>query len=353
MTVQTIRTPCKYFDLISGGLRFSTLVELWGANQAGKSTFCYQTAGMFMKDYPNGRLKLITPEGIADNMRMKYAFNLDMERVDQIKAPTIESGFYEIGNSIKNTKTPTIILWDTISATPTKSALENQKEAKDEDKLNRWSGGQGERPQLIKYFLRNLMSEIIDNQPVIVMIPNQVFASMERFVTKEKSGEGNALKHDLHYSFHFSCKDKDITYDETTGLADFTLTNVELTKSKFCPKFEWKPLYIDNTMGGVIDITTSLALTAFELGLIFKVRSPNDGRKKAYAIGSEEEPVILGEDWEAIQRDEKLMKQIELDLLKRMLKKNFIIKMMYIEEYGKGDLVNELLKDDTSREETN
>ena len=50
--IDFIRTPIPFFQIMSGGgIRFSTLTELWGAPKAGKSTFCYQCAGNFLEDY--------------------------------------------------------------------------------------------------------------------------------------------------------------------------------------------------------------------------------------------------------------------------------------------------------------
>ena len=360
---RTVQTPCSYFNMISGGLRFSTLVECWGANQTGKSTFCYQTVSNFLKEYPDGEFKLLTPEGKVDETRMKYAFGIPLDRIDLIAAQTLEDGFFEIGERL-NTKKPTIILWDTISAAPTKASFESQQKATvaptddgaDKNKMGMFAGGRTERPRVIKHYLRNLLSMMYE-QPVIIMLPNQVFSSMDMYNPGEQSGEGSALKHDLHYSFHFKTKNSEITYDAKTGLADYTISEVELTKSKYCPKFEWKPIYIDNANGGIIDPLKSIALTAFRLGIIFKVKdpAPGAGNSNTFAVG-EEPPkdtkkenidyskiTVLGRDWEKVQSDAVLMAKVEREIMKRILQKNFIIKMVYMEEYGKADYVKELL----------
>jgi RecA/RadA recombinase len=280
--IEMIRTPIPMLQIVTaGGIRFSTLVELWGANRAGKSTTCYQTAGYFLEDYGDkAQVKIIDSETSADFIRL-LAFGVDIDndpRVEVTPALFLEEGFFKIFEWVKDLPDDhyMLIIWDTISSCNSRQAYEEAENAKTAEKLNINAGGMGTRQKVLKHYLRQVMGKIYAKK-ISVWLPNQVFASMDQFSPKEQSGEGNALKHDTHYSLHFqrggrttesSDKKKDIDYENS--VAKYTVSRVSLTKSKFSPEFERSPIYIDNTRGGVIDEMHSLFLHALEKGRLEK-----------------------------------------------------------------------------------
>lgn len=340
--MKTLRTPLEYFNIVSGGLRFSTLVELWGANRSGKSTFAYQVCGSFLEDYPKGKVLLLDTESSFDELRMTHAFKWDLKRVETCPISCIEEGFFSIIKAIEDVgKDPLVILWDTISAAPTRKALENVTEAKKSEDLNMHSAGIQERPKVIKHFLRDVMS-MIYNKPVVLILPNQIFSGIGAYAPSEISGEGSALKHDLHYSFHFKLKASKqgkekvaltgIEYDEATGLVERVISTVSLVKSKFSPGFQKKLLYIDGTKGGVIDVDQSFLLTAHELGYI-------EGERGWFTVGEDRFR------WtDLVEQAKKLIPAIKKDMQKKLIKKFFLIRVLY-EEMGMTDLVKEADKE--------
>lgn len=254
-----------------GGIRFSTMMELWGANKCGKSTTCYQSAGYFLEDYGDqAELKVLDSESSFDNIRMKFVFNIDRDdpRVEIQPAFFIEEGMKKIidwANNIQKDKYM-MIIWDTIAASPTKSSYMASRSAKDANDMTMWAGGQADRPRVIKHYFREIMSAIYEKN-ISIWCPNQVFSSMNSYGASEVSGEGSAFHHDIHYSLHF--KRKTSAFEaENNMISEHTVSHVALTKSKFSPEFKDAPIFINNKLGGVIDERLSLYLHAVDSGQI-------------------------------------------------------------------------------------
>lgn len=254
-----------------GGIRFSTMVELWGANKCGKSTTCYQSAGYFLKDYGDqAQLKILDSESSFDDIRMKFVFDLDRSdpRIEIQPAFFIEEGMKRIIDWSTNLSPNTymMIIWDTISASPTKSSYQASRNAKDANDMTMWAGGQADRPRVIKHYFREIMSAIYEKS-VSIWCPNQVFSSMNSYGSSEVSGEGSAFHHDIHYSLHFKRKTSSFE-GEDNMISDHTVSHVALTKSKFSPEFKDAPIFINNKLGGIIDERLSLYLHALDSGQI-------------------------------------------------------------------------------------
>jgi RecA/RadA recombinase len=331
--IEMIRTPIPMLQIVTaGGIRFSTLVELWGANRAGKSTTCYQTAGYFLEDYKDkAHVKIIDSETSADFIRL-LSFGLDIngdERVEIVPSLFLEEGFFSIFKWVDDLPKDhyMMIIWDTISSCNSKQAYDEAEKAKSADKLSITAGGLGVRQKVLKHFLRQVMGKIYGKK-VSVWLPNQVFASMDQFSPKEQSGEGNALKHDTHYSIHFQRggrtkdkddKKKDIEYDNS--IAKYTVSRVSLTKSKFSPEFEKSPIYIDNTKGGVIDEMQSLFLHALEKE---RLEKNNQGRFINVIPGRE-----TGMLWADLVKSEEAYIHILRSMVQEIREKHPVIDRMY------------------------
>ena len=281
-----IRTPIPMLQIITaGGLRFSTLVELWGPNRAGKSTVCYQTAGYFLQDYGDkARLKILDSESSVDELRLIETFGINSSdpRVEIKPAHFLEDGFLRIMDWIRDLSDDEfmMVIWDTMSASPTQSSFnatqqdarqqgsrskgDGEEKKKKNQSINMFSGGMQDRPRVIKFCLRQIMSDIYGKN-VTVWLPNQVFSSMTPYGASEVRGEGSALQHDIHYSLRF----KRLKVD-TDGelIANFTMSQVSLVKSKFSPEFQKSPLFIDNVSGGLIVESMSIFLLARDMNLI-------------------------------------------------------------------------------------
>jgi RecA/RadA recombinase len=347
--IEMIRTPIPMLQIVTaGGVRFSTLVELWGANRAGKSTTCYQTAGYFLQDYGDkAHVKIIDSETSADFIRL-LSFGVDIDgdpRVEVKPALFLEEGFFRIFDWVKELPDDhyMLIIWDTISSCNSKQAYDEAENAKSADKLNINAGGMGTRQKVLKHYLRQVMGKIYAKK-ISVWLPNQVFASMDQFSPKEQSGEGNALKHDTHYSLHFQRggrtkdadgKKKDIDYENS--IAKYTVSRVSLTKSKFSPEFERSPIYIDNTKGGVIDEMYSLFLHALEKE---RLEKNSQGRFVNVIPGRD-----TGMLWGDLVKSEEAYLHIIRGMVREIREKHPVIDRMYqnqeIPEFGEDGNLKE------------
>ena len=353
--LEMVRTPLEYFDITSGGLRFGTLAEFFGANQSGKTTACNHICGYFQEDYPDGVVHLIDSESSFDRVRAKHVFDWDLSRFEvaeedqfgiiqkykKVKIyPTqsLEEGFFRITKILSSLEAGehAIILWDTISVSPTRDSYNNTKNAKKVDDLTMWSGGRTDRPRIIKHYLRSVMSDVYGKNCTI-LLPNQVFASMSMY-EKGGHGEGSALKHDLHYSFEFKLTAQET--DEETGLTTKAISNVSLEKNKFGPKY-WKvPLVIDVEAGGRIDKGRSMAFCAKHLRLIKQKGAWNYIDVEGYSGKSFYWKTMMAnsDDYFPIFRDA---------ITKMVLLRYKIIRYTY-DAIGKGDIVKRLLGSDES-----
>lgn len=343
--IPLIRTPIPLLQLITaGGIRFSTLVELWGPNRSGKTTTCYQAGGYFLEDFGDlARLVILDSESSVDAVRMEDSFGLDVnndKRIDVVPAHFLEQGFLQVIDLSRNLKKDQymMVIWDTLSASPTKSAYDtvlkqdgeeekqekktskksSEKDKKKKDKTSMYGAGMGERQRVIKHFLRLVMSEIYGKN-ISLWMPNQVFANIGKGAPLIR-GEGNTLQHDTHYSLQF--KRLSMKVEEEEKLADNTISTVSLVKSKFSPEFDRCPIFMDNTKGGRIVEATSVMMLAVEMGLI----QENKGYYRIDPNNKDEK----GQRWASILEDEKLYSQVLYTITDRTRRKYPIVDKLYI-----------------------
>jgi RecA/RadA recombinase len=345
--IPLIRTPIPLLQLITGGgIRFSTLVELYGPNRSGKTTTCYQSAGYLLEDYGDqALLKILDSESSVDEVRMEDSFGLDVvndRRIEVAPAHFLEQGFLKVIEWAKTMPKNSymMILWDTLSASPTKNDYEallkdDKKEEEDEEKQEKkkksskdknakkkkdpqslYSAGMGARQRVIKHFLRLVMSEIYGKN-ISLWMPNQVFANISGYGAKEMKGEGTALQHDIHYSLKF--QRNEVNIDQEDKVADYTLSHVSLTKSKFSPEFDRCPIFMDNTKGGRIIESTSMFTLAVETGLILE-------SKGFYRLNPED----TGRRWDSILQDANLYKRVLFTLTDQVRRKYPIVDKLYM-----------------------
>lgn len=326
-----------------GGIRFSTLTELWGAPKAGKSTFCYQCAGNFLEDYGDkAELKIIDSESAFDDVRMKFTFGLDIDdkRIESVGAQYVEHGMKSIEDWIVALPKDKylMVIWDTLSTCPTKSAFTNTRDAKNLEALSMYSGGQGDRAKTIKHYARGLLSALY-RKNVCLFFPTQIFSSISPYGPKEQSGDGSAFKHNLHYSFHFSRWgnskiNKELGYNTDTEdhISNFAISNVSLTKSRFSPEFIDSPIYINNQMGGLIDSRKSLFLHAHVVDEIIKHGAyyypkyvfNKDTKKREY------DPSVTGKYWDDLVNDDDVYNYLTKKILLETRKRHPIIDRVYL-----------------------
>ena len=238
------RTPLEIFNiLLGGGLPLSGIYHTWGSPKGGKSTWLYQSMGLFQKQYENGVCLIVDSESSADSNRLK-ALGVDPSKVMRLPVSSIETGFKSLLKVIKNKQSnpqlkevPLFIIWDTIS----------RGQATDESGQSRMNAM--DRARVIKNYLPQLSAEV-EKQPFILGLINQVIQTTDSYGNvKLLSGGGVALQHDNHLSLKILPKS-----EETDGSFVISkLSLVSIDKSKISPEIKDIPIRIDVTKGGVID----------------------------------------------------------------------------------------------------
>lgn len=91
---QVIRTPIDTVNIFgAGGIRQGTISEIYGFEKSGKSTFSYQTGGLFLSDNANGVVHIIDAENSVDRLRLELTFRYDMKRIVLHRCRTLEASF--------------------------------------------------------------------------------------------------------------------------------------------------------------------------------------------------------------------------------------------------------------------
>lgn len=176
-------------DLLGGGLPLGSILEVFGPNASGKSSFMYETLGNFQKQYPNGVSFIIDTETSTDDARLRQ-LGVDPLRAPRMGAATLEDGFEQINLIMKKMVDnerykgfPVFILWDTIASAPTRSQAKSGE---------MYSGGMAERARILKTALMTIFP-LIEKQNVILVLLNQVMAEIGGWRPGVTSAGGNAL----------------------------------------------------------------------------------------------------------------------------------------------------------------
>lgn len=236
-------------DLLGGGLPLGAILEVFGPNASGKSSFMYETLGNFQRQYPNGVAFIIDTETSTDNSRL-VQLGVDPMRAPRMGAATLEDGFEQINKIVRKMIDddrykgfPVMILWDTIASAPTRAQAKSGE---------MYSGGMAERARILKSSLMNIFP-LIEKQNVLLVLLNQVMAEIGGWRPGVTSAGGNALKHDIHMRLELS--GGKTNYDGVYAVSKYS--SLSVVKSKVSPIMGDFPISIDITKGGVINRSES------------------------------------------------------------------------------------------------
>jgi len=248
-------------DLLGGGLPLGAILEVFGPNASGKSSFMYETLGNFQKQYSNGVAFIIDSETSTDDQRLRQ-LGVDPFRAPRMGAATLEDGFDQINAILKKMSGnkqydgfPVFILWDTIAACPTRAQLNTGQ---------MYGGGMAERARILKSALMTIFP-LIEKQNVLLVLLNQVMAEIGGWRPGVTTAGGNALKHDVHLRLELN--GGHTAYDESGVFPIRKYSKLSISKSKISPIMDNFPITIDITKGGVIDREESLAWWMISEGL--------------------------------------------------------------------------------------
>jgi RecA/RadA recombinase len=311
----SITTPIPVLNVL-GGLRHGTITELFGPSKSGKSTVAYQMLHMGMEAYPDGKYIVLDSENALDELRLEHAFGIDCSKLDIKTFPTLEDNFKYMIDQLKSLEPDQhcIIVWDTIAECSTE--LQSSKQ-------DSYAGGRQEEARVIKFWSKQLVAVLHDKKAHVVVL-NQVYHGEHGAYV---SGGGEAFKHNCHYTFKF--KIEKVYYDEY-NTATATFSRVTTDKSRFFPAIKDIPLWIDSSLGGVIDYERSLILAGVEYGLVQK------SKNGYYWIGAPKSE-LSDEEYGRIkkylaadfQNQKELMLELEDEFEKFFRKRYRLIDLMY------------------------
>ena len=280
-SLNKVQVPTGTLPLLNaGGFEWGSMGEFYGANGAGKTSFCASTVQLNLEHYGDQIIVLwIDVENSFNPFRMRKVFGISPcntnsgiepdNRVFLERTSTIEDTCELIAKYVKKaeeSKKFLLILWDSIGVTTTRTNLENFNEAVEKDKeYNAFAGnGMMGKPRIIREQLNQLMHQI-GYKPVFLMIINQATTSVGRFVSTVDSAGGYGLKQNIAYRLKFTKVTKVQTDD---GLPIATVSTIDCNKNKFMPENKNLEIKIDDTVGGVIDSRYDLVQSCVNLKYI-------------------------------------------------------------------------------------
>jgi len=277
--LHTVECPIETLNLLGGGgLRFGTLIEGAGPPSGGKSTFFYQTARNFQRQYPFGILQICDAENSVDDLRLTKAFGIDINspnyRINY--TPSIESMYANVSTCLaectkKNIPYFGIIdSWTALNIDKDIAVNAEQIEKKGTDaEITRFASGMMQKAQIGRYWLNMLMMQMY-RKPYILTMINQATTEVGRFQSKVTSGGGYGFKHNIQFSLWFEKKAKELNGEGVGAVIDGSKSLVWVEKSKFMPQLDEIPMYINTKKGGIIESHRELVEVAVAKGCLHK-----------------------------------------------------------------------------------
>lgn len=253
------RTPSIVLDsFLGGGIPLGCVVEVAGASKGGKTTFCYQTLGMFLQDHPDGIAVILESESSHDRTRMEHTFGIDVNRVFVYPGVTLNKGFEAMITLAENMaaikpkeRVPIFVLWDSISNSATDAQVDSQS-------VN--GGGMAEAARLIRQYFKILMTKLADVDLCIMLI-SQVSQKIGSYVPGFTTSGGEGLKHDVHLKLWI---DGGKLATNEQGFYSTNTSKLKIEKSKISPLIDNINLVLDISKGGAIDMEDSLVHFFYE-----------------------------------------------------------------------------------------
>lgn len=229
----SVSTGVAALDVIlAGGYFLGKIYELFGEESAGKTTLSYQGMAEFQK--VGGVVLLLESESSFDTERARE-LGVDVSKVLRPKFTSFEDGTSIImrtieKNSVKDTKFPLLIVWDTISASATRAEI---------DKVTKGeiSKVYSDKAILLRSFLRVVSGELSKTNSCFLLVSqvNDIIGGFGNPTINYEPAGGRGIKH--HTSARILVNKKQPIYesDDSRTLIGFN-TDLQLWKSKQSPE---------------------------------------------------------------------------------------------------------------------
>lgn len=319
-----IPTPIDTINQVGGGgFRQGMLCEAWGPPGGGKTTFCYQTAGLFQFMYgvDNCFVHVLDAENSVDILRLEKVFKIDTSKNFLAEpAPTIETVYAAITKQLIRCEKEKLFylgIIDSWTVLSTDADLKSSDESvmKGQD-LSMFAGGRMLKARAGRHYLNLLMGKMYQ-KPFTVILINQASTEIGKWQTSITSSGGYGLKHNIQFSLYFERGKEEVN---DGGAISGVSTKVSLTKSKFTPQVNDIPCVINTLAGGIFNTISEI----IEMGLKKGVIAQTSGW---YRIPGEEGQKSLR--WTDIAQSPELLKKIRQKLIETYKDEFSLVKMHY------------------------
>lgn len=174
---------------LGGGLPLGRISEVFSENESeGKTTLLIHAAIQVQK--VGGVVVILDQEAAMDKPRAE-TMGLDLSKTIVFGPPTCEDGFQFIDGLVHNIAedkelhgVPTLIIWDTIAAAPTRA----------EKAGDPFAGGMAEKPRIIAAALRNYTNEFFKYKVHLALVNQSITNIGVQYGPKHITPGGKAIK---------------------------------------------------------------------------------------------------------------------------------------------------------------
>jgi len=259
-----ISTGVGAMDVILGGGYFlGKIYELYGEESAGKTTFTYQNMAEFQK--LGGVVLLLESESSFDTERAR-SLGVDTSKVLRPRFSSFEQGATIIMKTIEKIASlsnyPILIIWDTISASPSTSEIDRVKGKEGLSKVY------SDKPILLRSWLRVVSNELSTTNSCLLLVSqvNDIIGGSIYSSQKYEPSGGHGIRH--HASARIDVKKSSPIYDKNNEkiLIGFK-TTMTLWKSKQSPEKQkvYLSQYFDTGFDSLDSLIEYIVATEYQI----------------------------------------------------------------------------------------
>ena len=247
--------------VLGGGIPVGKITEVFGAASTGKTTFLEH---VFKQNQLLGGLSVLIDSDSSYIQSRAGRVGMDNKDLVVVRASYLEAAEEIIRTILRKLETDeykdphTLIVWDTITAAPTKKEYEEGKNA----------GGIAESPRVISGMLRVLTDPILKNHVALVLL-SQIRATISRIPLPAQPPGGNGIQH--HASIRLRTA-KTGYYEDSSKKRLGIFSNFTTEKNKLVGRYRTANVVI--TDAGGIDADLTIFHLLYErggMGVIAKV----------------------------------------------------------------------------------
>jgi recombination protein RecA len=296
--VEVLPTGCYAVDRVldCGGLPRGRILEVFGQESSGKSTFCLFLIAQVQK--AGGKCVFIDAEHAFDS-HYATSIGVDMDKLLVAQPATLEETFDTL-RALAETNEVDLIVVDSVAALTPKVELEGEEMLKDSVAI---------QARLMSKALRICTGPISRSKTVAIFI-NQLRDNVGiMYGKKEVTPGGKALK--FYSSVRLQINKGDKIVGEDKGQIG-NVVNITAVKNKV--GFPWKKASFDLYYGSGVDLYSDAFDTAVELGIITRKGNTYEVKETKLGVGRDAARKVFRED-KAIYNETR--KHIDKELSKR------------------------------------